>query len=87
MLNNMPSSVFLRWFSHYRVHPFGPATQSRQLAEIAFIQWKVAVPDSDITLEDFLPGVKAKVELPKQDWKSAKANFKTWLKTDEQKAK
>lgn len=82
MLNNMPCSTFVMWFSHYKKHPFGPAIQSRQLAEICYMQFKVAVPETDITLEDFLPGVKASVETPTQDWRQAKAAFKTWLKTD-----
>jgi hypothetical protein len=86
MLENMPCSVFNQWFKHYREHPFGPAIQTRQLAEICYMQFKVAVPDTDITLEDFLPGVKAQVELPQQDWKSARNNFRTWLNTNEQKA-
>lgn len=82
MLSSMPGHIFMHWWQHYRKQPFGPAITNFMQARIAHLIWKTALPESDLTVEDFTPGIVEQVEPPKKDWRTAKASMQLWLNKD-----
>lgn len=81
MLNSMPGHLFMHWWQHYQRQPFGPAINNYMQARLAQLIWKTAVPESDVTVDDFIPGIKEVAELPNKDWRVAKASMQQWLTT------
>jgi hypothetical protein len=74
MLDEMPSSIFYRWFDHYMEEPWGYEMEMYQHAEVCtYLVNGLYHPKEPVKISDFYPNKEKETVAEEQTWQEQKA--------------